>query len=348
MHNRRFMNVLLILFLSASNSTTIFASASVVPKLSDSIQRSAIQPSVTINGINFSFQDELPTLIEGKTFVPTQLFEHPDIQADITKFIDNPYPHVFISHFNGALSIYPDKSDYMFSDYNEEIEDSDVWIDWKSPTPYLSGSDIMVPLRAIAERIGISVDWDVATRTAIITTDDDFRAELESPEEWDDWLGMKPIELDDPSREAITEQELTEFAILSGLPVLDSRIIDKYTAVLLHIEEEDGVESLTLKYVDRLKNGSLDWSMDLGMGDDGDDVQVKRSGQLVSVGMFDQGLKKQFSHFEVSYKVHDKRVTHTFDIAGKQGMFFDIPEEVTSGEITFFGKNGYTFETYFW
>ncbi|AIQ35893.1 hypothetical protein R50345_15415 [Paenibacillus sp. FSL R5-0345] len=95
-------------------------------------------------------------------------------------------------------------------------------------------------MRTIAERIGISVDWDVATRTAIITTDDDFRAELESPEE----------------------------------------------AVLLHIEEEDGVESLTLKYVDRLKNGSLDWSLDLGMVDDGDDVQVKRSGQLVSVGLF--------------------------------------------------------------
>lgn len=157
-------------------------------------------------------------------------------------------------------------------------------------------------MRAIAERIGISVDWDGATRTAIITTDDDFRTELESPEE----------------------------------------------AILLHIEEEDGVESLTLKYVDRLKNGSLDWSLDLGMEDDGDDVQVKRSGQLVSVGMFGQGLKKQFSHFEVSYKVHDKKVTLTNDIAGKQGMFFDIPEEVTSGEITFFGKNGYTFETYFW
>lgn len=77
MHNRRFMNVLLILFLSASNSTPIFASASVVPKLSDSIKRSAIQPSVTINGINFSFQDELPTLIEGKTFVPTQLLSIP-------------------------------------------------------------------------------------------------------------------------------------------------------------------------------------------------------------------------------------------------------------------------------
>ncbi|WP_419884290.1 hypothetical protein [Paenibacillus sp. B-A-8] len=75
-------------------------------------------------------------------------------------------------------------------------------------------------MRTIAERIGISVDWDVATRTAIITTDDDFRAELESTEE----------------------------------------------AVLLHIEEEDGVESLTLKYVDRLKNGSLDESLDLGMG----------------------------------------------------------------------------------
>lgn len=202
--------------------------------------------------------------------------------------------------------------------------------------------------RAIAERIGISVGWDVATRTAIITTDDDFRDELESPEEWEDWLGMKPIEMDDTSGEEITEEELNEFLKSNGLPVLDSRIIDKYTAVLLHIEEEDGVESLTLEYVDRLKNGSLGWSMGFGMGDNGDDVQVKRSGQLVSVGMFDQGLKKQFSHFEVSYKVHDKRVTHTYDMAGKQGMFFDIPEEVKGGEIIFFGKNGYTFETYFW
>ncbi|MEK5254773.1 stalk domain-containing protein [Paenibacillus sp. FSL F4-0125] len=38
-------------------------------------------------------------------------------------------------------------------------------------------------MRAFAERIGISVDWDVATRTVIITTDHDFRAELESPDE---------------------------------------------------------------------------------------------------------------------------------------------------------------------
>lgn len=71
MHNHRFMNVLIILILLSSYSTPIFASASVSPKLSDSIQCSVIQPSVTINGMNFSFQGALPLLMDGKTFVPT-------------------------------------------------------------------------------------------------------------------------------------------------------------------------------------------------------------------------------------------------------------------------------------
>jgi len=348
MLNRRFMYALLILLLLPSNSTLVYASASALPNLSDSIQRSVIQPSVTINGMNVSFQGPLPALVDGTTYVTTQLFEHPDIQADITEFLGSKYPTVYFSHFNGALDVYQDSSKYRFIDFNVDAEESESLIDWKSPSPYLSEGDIMVPLRAIAERIGISVGWDVTTSTATLTTDEDFRAELESREEWAEWLGMKPIEFDDPSGVEITKEELIDFVSSTGLPVLDSRIIDKYSAVLLYIEVDDGVESLMLRDVERLRNGNLDLgSTGLGMGDNEVDIKVKRIGDLVSVGMFKQGLDKEFTHFEVSYYVQGETVAVTYDITDKQGMFIDIPEDVTSGGITFYGKNGYTFETYF-
>ncbi|WP_438350766.1 hypothetical protein ACP8HI_09045 [Paenibacillus sp. FA6] len=88
--------------------------------------------------------------------------------------------------------------------------------------------------------------------------------------------------------------------------------------------------------------------MGLAMGDTGVDVKVKRIGHLVSVGMFEQGLDKKFTHFEVSYYGYGESVAVTYDIAGKQGMFIEIPEEVIYGEMVFYGNDEYIFETYFY
>lgn len=337
---------LLILLLLASYSTPFYA-ASASPNPFDFSQRTVSQPSVTINGQLITLQGPQPTLVKGKTYVPAQLFEHPDIQADITEFLYEDDSSVLISHFNGNLKIYADKSNYMFIDSSVDV--ADIMIDWQSPPPYLLEDDIMVPLRATAERIGISVDWDVATRTAILTTDDHYRAELQSPEEWEMWLGEQPLEYDDTSGKVITEEELSDYITSNGLHVLDKIILDKYTAVVLLIEEEDDKKFLCRNYIDRLKNGKLDSSMSMVIDEyDGPDVAVQRFGHHVSVGMFEQGLYMEYTHFEVDYIADGVRVKVTYDITGKQGMFFDIPEEVTFGNVTFYGKNGYTFDTYFY
>ncbi|MCR8656620.1 copper amine oxidase N-terminal domain-containing protein [Paenibacillus endoradicis] len=344
----RYTYSLLILLLLASYSTPYYA-ASASPNPSDSSQRSVSQPSVTINGQLITLQGPLPTLVKGKTYVPAQLFEHPDIQAEINEFLFEDDSSVSILYFNGNLSITPDSSEYWVQDYNDADDGSYTKIEWKSRPPFLLENDLMVPMREVAERIGISVDWDVTTRTAMLTTDADFRAELESPDDWAEWLGRKPLEIDDPSGKSITEEDLSDYIILNDLTVLDKLILHKYTAVLLIIEEEDDKKFLSRSYVDRLRNGKLDSSMAMITDEyDGPDVVVHRFGHHVSVGMFEQGLATEYTHFEVNYFVDGERVEVTYDIAGKQGMFFDIPEEVTFGNITFYGKNGYTFETYFW
>jgi len=331
----------------ASYSTPYYA-ASASPKPSDSNQRSVSQPSVTINGQLITLHGPQPTLVKGRTYVPAQLFEHPDIQADINEFLFEDDSSVSILYFNGNLSITPDSNEYWVQDYKDNDDGSYKNIEWQSSPPYLLENDIMVPLREVAERIGISVDWDVATKTAILTTDDDYRTELESPEEWEMWLGEQPLEFDKPSGKAITEEELSDYITKNDLNVLDFRIPHKYEAVLLLIIEEDDEKWLQLSFVDRLKNGDLGSSMGIGIGNDRVDVLVKKSGRHVGIGMFEQGLKKEFTHFVVSYFINGERVDTTYDIAGKQGMFVDIPEEVSDGIITFYGKNGYTFESYFW
>jgi len=346
MFKRYFIYTFLIFLLLTSYSTPLYASLFSVLNSSDSNQSLVIQPSITINGKAISFPVAQPTLLGGKMYVPVDLFEHTEIQADIFEFIDTDYTKAIISHFNETISIYTNRDHYMLL----KVDDMELstWIALKSSSPYLFEDTLMVPLRIIAEQIGISVGWDVATRTAILTTDDDFRAELELTEEWEEWLGNKPIKFNNPLGQVITEDELSNYVKSVGVSIIDSLIVHKYTALLLYVDEEDGDESLVLRYVDRLRNGKLDWNAGLSIGDSEEDVYMQRNGNLVTVGMFKQGLDKEFTQFKVTYILNDDRVDETHDILGKQGMFFYIPEEVTYGEVTFYGKNGYIFETYFW
>lgn len=336
---------LLITLLLASFPTSSLASNSVKANPSNSINKIVVEPSVTINGNSYTFKGMLPTIKGGTLFVPVELFEHVDIQADITKHISKAYSSVFISHFNGAISIYPDQSEYVFNDLY--IKSSDVKMKWNSLPPYLIDDDFMVPLRVLAEQMGLSVSWDITTNTANINSNAEYQAELESPEEWEAWQGTKPIALDDPSGKPITKDELMEYTKSTGLLLLDSKIIDKYTAEIICIEEEDGVKSLMYTTVDRLKNGGLGWRVSIHSDENEEDVQVKRNGNLVSVGMFEQGLKRRFTHFEISYITHGVRESIKYDITGKQGLIVEIPLDVTGGSVIFYGKRGYMFSSYF-
>ncbi|MHA7963222.1 copper amine oxidase N-terminal domain-containing protein [Paenibacillus sp. CAU 1782] len=341
---RRFHYVLILLLLM-SYSTPVFAADS---NSSHADRQSVHNPSITINGKNITFEGPLPALVNGKTYVPVQLFEHAEIQANIWEFLNGKDPNLTISYSNESLNVYLDRREYMVYTYMPDGERKQTPMEWSSPAPYLLDGDIMVPLRWIAERMGITVEWNAQTSTAILTTDEIFRAELDLPEEWEEWLGEKPMKIDDPTGLAITEDELSEYATSNELFVLDSRIVDKYTAIFLYISEEDGSQSLTTKYVERLRNGSLEGNISVGVGKNDNDITLRRSGHLLAIGMFEQGLEKNFTHFKVVYYHDGERKETTHSIAGKQGLFFELPNGVTGGTITFYGEDDYVYETYFY
>lgn len=322
------------------------SASSLLPNKSSPAEYVNFQPSISINGNSIHFDTALPELLDGRLYVNAQFFEHPEIQASVYKFLDQDYSKVSIYHTNGWFHINVDSSVYQFND-NSSIDSLYNQKEWTTSLPYLAEGDIMVPLRSIAEDIGITVRWDQQSKTTMLVTDSAFQSELSPQEEWNEYLGEKVIELDDPSGKAITEDEIINYITANNLQVLDYKIIHKYMAMLLLIEKEDDIEYLIETSIERLRNGKLDRFVSVGIGGDVNNALVKRSGNLVQVGILSQGINKAFTHFIVTYS-NDTRDSVTYNLEGKQGLIFEVPDGVTFGTIIFYGKDNYTYETYFW
>ena len=346
---------------------TNVSSTTAQPKQTNQV--STIQPSITINGKKISNYLTPPQLINGRIYVDVGIFEHSDIQGDVQEFLEEDYTSVSITHFHSLIRIDLNspvyRTDYLSSE--EGLHWSDV--PWKTEIPFIENGSIMVPLREIAERLGIEVGWDNATRTAMLITDEAYRAELEPIDDWEHWIGVKPMKHNDPNGKAITEEELIAYFAENDYEVYDYKIIDHYTAIALtpyafeYSEYEDvdkeysddypgqfdiyGKDAIVLFEIQRLRNGELSLATGFGTGEDAEGFSVRAIWDYLSIVLYPKALEKEITHLTVDYYTSDEqREVVTYQLDNKKGILIPIPD-VSYGTVKFYGKNNYYYETYF-
>jgi len=113
--------------------------------------------SVTIDGVQVNFADQLPVIMNGRTLVPVRgVFETLGFEVDWyqptqTATLTSPYYEVIISIGNANFTT------------NGQNHALDV-------PAQIIGSRTMMPLRALLESVGHDVDWNQATMTVIVET----------------------------------------------------------------------------------------------------------------------------------------------------------------------------------
>jgi hypothetical protein len=110
---------------------------------------------VTVDGERVIFTDQVPVIVDGRTLVPVRgVFEHLGFDVDWQT------PTATLSGGAYVIVISIGSADFTT---NAAPHTLDV-------PAQLIGGRTMLPIRAVSESVGHSVEWDAATRTVIITT----------------------------------------------------------------------------------------------------------------------------------------------------------------------------------
>ncbi len=311
-------------------------------------QQSAVKPraiTVKINEMTVYDQLEDPHVLrKNRLYVPVGFFEHSSIQANIMEdYIDGTYSAILINH-KTHLIIDSNLDYYIFSHFNDDNEERAIG-KWGDSPPFVDKGKLMIPLRAVAEALGLQVEWDNRTRTATLISDKQYRDELESKEDWEEWMGEKPMDEDDASGAAITDEELNLYFKQENLFVIDYEIVSKYTAV---VSTMNGSESLVFA-VERLKNGGLGYESAIGTSANEEGISVHRTHGFVSIVVYESAKEHEIEYCVIKTflgKGEVKEEKLLFE--DKQGFLVRMPEREVAGTVTFYGKNGFIHESRFW
>ena len=301
--------------------------------------------SVTINHIPVYDQQYDPSVIhKNRLYVPASFFEHYFIQADINEYFDNGTYYTTIINHKTYLNINSDLDYYGYS-YNDSEDEERMTGKWGESPPIVVKGKLMIPLRTVAEVLGLQVEWDNHTRTASLISDKQYQDELEPIEDWEAWMGEQPMDPEDASGAAISDEELNLYFKENNLSVVDYEIVSKYTAVVLTI---NGSESSVFA-VERLRNGELGYELSIGSSADEEGVSVHRTHGFVSIAVYEGAKEHEIEYCVINTyynKGEVKKEKLNFD--GKQGFLVPLPGTDAAGTVTFYGKNGFIHEVRFW
>jgi hypothetical protein len=317
---------------------------------SDNVVSAASEPSTGIPSLLIDDQpvpymkNHQAIMRNNRVYVPIGVFEHPSIQANVWVHPnEEEYTGSLINH-KVQLTFDTTRTSFSYSD-NETDNHKTTIASWNGSTPFVHDKELMVPLRAIAEKLGIQVKWNNKTSVASLTTDAEYREQLDTVEEWEDLLGEQPIEEDDLSGETLTEPELTAYFADNDLAIADYEIVSRYAAVVLEIDESES----SVFTVERRKNGRLGWDISIKSGANDEGFSVHRTNGFVSVAVYDDTLKQEAEYGVVTfYYGKGESKTEKIYFEGKSGFLVKIPDSQVTGTVRLYGKNGSIYEDTFW
>ncbi|MFX3635487.1 MAG: stalk domain-containing protein [Candidatus Pristimantibacillus sp.] len=128
-------------------------------------------PQVMINQQLVQFNGpHQPTITNNRVYVPVDFFEHSSIQANVFEHMNEGEVYSSLGNHKILLSIDTNWDSYFYS-VGEDDRDNKMEGSWWNSPPFVQGSKLMVPLRIIAERLGVQVQWNTETQTAMLCKD---------------------------------------------------------------------------------------------------------------------------------------------------------------------------------
>lgn len=317
---------------------------------SDSNSPKQNTPRIKINGQSVQVNPQHPaTFRQNLIYVPVDFFEHPSLQLSVFAFQVQDGIHADLLNSKTKITLNTSQASYTYGNFKTSdsfgIGETKT-ASWEGEGPYTDGNKLMVPLKEISERMGISVKWDKQSKTALLITDAEYQSQLDSVEEWEEWLGQSPVDEDDPYSPAVTEKELIEYITDQGLHVVDYEIVSKYKAIVLEIGESEA----SLYTLERLRNGGIaSRDVEMASGTDDEGFTVLHAYGYIGVTAHESTKIHDIEYFVVTTsdgggnEVKEKRL-----FEGKQGVLVKLPNGDASGTVDFYGQNGFVHHTYFW
>jgi len=300
---------------------------------------------VKINGSLVTFSDDYPAVIrDNRMFVPIRMFEHADIQAQITIYDTPDETNVLIRNFHAFVQMVIGQEEIRYYVY-----ETDQNFNASSPgmAPYRESREVMVPIRPVAEALGFEVLWDQQERAALLQSDEAYRANLHTRSVWEDWLGELPAEEAYETVEAITDEEIAQYIRDKKLNILDYKHLSDYKTLVLEVRGDE----MSAYAIQRTRNGNLKsedvtyWTKADAKG-----FFVKRFGGYVGIAVHDQAVEYEIAYavvnfFDLQGKAEPEKVTFE---PGQKGKLIKLPANITSGIVRFYGQESYLHESRFW
>jgi Copper amine oxidase N-terminal domain. len=302
--------------------------------------------NVAVNQIPVPSKQHKPFLVrDNRLFVPVDFFEHPSIQANTYEVDDEGIFYASLINHRTEVNIHTNW-DYFKHKNSDGISDDGEIGEWKDASPIVAKGNLMVPLRTIAETLGLQVEWDITNKTVLLTTDKQYQVGLDPIEDWETWMGEKPMEEEDLSGVAITDDDIRHFFKQNDISAVDFKIVSKYAAVVLELDDS---ESSSVYALERLRNGELGTGLSIVSRADEEGVTVKRTNGFVAIAVLNSAKDREFEYCIVkTYDDNGEAVKEKFSFEKKQGILAPLNGEKTIGTVTFYGKKGFTHEVFFW
>ncbi len=300
---------------------------------------------VKIGGELVAFPQAYPAVIrQDRLFVPIRFFEHAGIQAQVSSYDATGEADLLIKNFRSSIQMKIGQETYRYFLYKDEQNFTRTAA---GMSPYWEGGQPMVPLRPVAEALGLEVSWDSKDRAAVLLTDDAYRGNLHTAKDWSAWLGDLPADENYESVAAISDADIKQYILDGKLDILDYKLVSKYKAVVLEVRgEETSVYAIL-----RSRNGKLK-SEDVTYWTEADEegFSAKRGYGFVGVVVHEKGQSHEIEYGIVNTYYNQgevKKEKVTFD-TGKFGLLVKLPTANAAGTVYFYGKNGYSHEVRFW
>ncbi|GGD86603.1 stalk domain-containing protein [Paenibacillus nasutitermitis] len=294
------------------------------------------QVSLTINGEPVEISGISVVWGAGnRLYAPLELFNHPDIQAEFSIWEDDKGNRdLAIYNYRTSLSLRVGESFYSSTGTDSDTPESG---DLGDTVPFEQNRNVLVPLRFVAERLGLSVNWNVSTNAVNLRTNDEYRSNLESAEEWAAWLSEYPLPDDDLSGNAITEEEIDTYIAQRNTSIVDYAVISKYSAVVLQITDLD----VSMFLIQRLKNGGFgEESVRYGVDMPEDGLTVSSYGDYLGIGIHDNAAKANIDSVEVIYRGEQGKLSDsTYPVGNKPGFLIPMPSEAILVSVVFYHED---------